>query len=169
MNDNTSNDDMSNDNMQDGSMFVMNLDKILEIQSIPTSVKLGIYKAKESGYLPFEKFLRELSDKDLLELDQLFDYAKSGFDIHNTTVRDAYAVAATLAQLEGIFIEKSEQLGEFFGTTCIGIALEGLSRKGLVNIRRENLNFLANNDPVVELTEKGRMYSEELKKGKQDD
>ena len=164
------NDESTNNRkMQEGEMFVMNLDKVLEIQSIPSSVKLGIYKAKDAGYLSFEKFLRELSDKELLELDDIFSQAKEGFDIYNTTVRDAYAIAATLAQLEGVFVEKSEQLGQFFGTACIGIALEGLSRKGLVNIKRENLNFLAGDDPVVELTEKGRMYSEQIKKGKLDD
>lgn len=153
------------DKFEDGSVFIVNYDKILDSKSIPTSVKLAVFKGKEKGYLSFEEFLRTITDNEVAELGNIFEVANETQDTKNEVVMTAFAIAATLAQLEGAFIETNEQLVDYFRTTSIGVSLEGLSRKGLVEINRQALGFIVYDENVslVKLTDKGRDFTNKLK------
>lgn len=149
-------------NLNDGDMFVVDYDKILQYPNIPTYVKAAIYKGKLQGYLAFEEFLRELSENDLKDIQALYDQARTGDEEYFSL---ALAISAALAQLEGVFIEDDKSIRNFVGTVLLGVNLEALCRKGFVTLKRQNLNFLATDEPVVELTDKGREYSDKIKKG----
>lgn len=135
------------------SMFLVDYDRMLQYPNIPTYIKSAIYQGKLNGYLPFEKFLRELSTDDLINIQVIFDKARDNDEVY---VGLSFAIAATLAQLEGVFIESNKDLQDFWGTTLIGINLESLSRKGLVELNRTNLNFIATDEEVVRITDSGR-------------
>lgn len=155
---------MENNEMEDGQMFIVNYNKIKEMKNIPSSVKLAIYKYSELGYMNVGKFFEELTDSDLDELSLIFDSAIASTEEECVSI--AFATAVTLAQLEGVFVEKSEDLNNFFKTAAMLTSIESLNRKGLVKAIHENMSFIELDKPVVEITEMGRSVAEKLKKEK---
>ena len=151
--------------LQPGQMFQVNLEAVEKLQNITSCVKLAIVKAKAAGYYSLEEFLRDISLNDLVMLQTMFDAAMNK---DQTSLELAVLISVTLAQLEGVSIEQESSAKEFFGTMFIGLNLEGLQRKGILMIKRENMNFLAVDEPVMELTDLGRQIADNLK-GKQSD
>lgn len=155
---------MENNEMEDGQMFVVNYGKIKEMKNVPSCVKLAIYKYSEIGYMNVGKFFEELTDSDLIELSTIFDSAISSTE--QECLSTAFAVSVTLAQLEGTFVEKSEDLNNFFKSAAMLTSIESLSRKGLVKVIRENMSFIEIDKPVVEITDMGRSIANQLKNQK---
>ena len=150
--------------LQPGQMFQVNLEAVEKLQNIPSCVKLAIVKAKSAGYYSLEEFLRDISLNDLVMLQTMFDEAMNKDE---KSLELAVLISVTLAQLEGVPMEQDSSAKEFFGTMFIGLNLEGLQRKGILTIKRENMNFLAVDEPIMELTDLGRQIASNLK-GKQE-
>ena len=122
--------------------LVLNIDNIIKQKDILDVIKGAALDLKNHSYLSIGDFLRNISDEDL---EILSNYCNNIFENkhHPDEVSSIALLATILLTGEGLEVNE-ETVEEAIDATIMYITLEGLARKDLVEIYRENFTL----DPV---------------------
>lgn len=122
--------------------LVLNIDNIIKQKDILGVIKGAALDLKNHSYLSIGDFLRNISDEDL---EILSNYCNNIFENkhHPDEVSSIALLATILLTGEGLEVNE-ETVEEAIDATIMYITLEGLARKDLVEIYRENFTL----DPV---------------------
>lgn len=122
--------------------LVLNIDNIIKQKDIPNVIKGAALDLKYHTYLSIGDFLKKISDEDL---EILSDYCDNIFEnkYHPEEVSNIALLATILLTGEGLEANE-ETVAEAIDATIMFITLEGLARKDLVEVYRENFTL----DPI---------------------
>lgn len=143
--------------MNSNDTFTLNIDRCIEEKSNPAVVRDLFKQLRENGYINVGKFFEELSDLDLEMLTDIAD--RSHPDAASELTVEQIDQSMEMMVLIGMALTVGEG-GVLTEHACAQgsqlaiafITIEGLYRKGLVNVFRENWSMIEDgNKPIVEL------------------
>jgi hypothetical protein len=123
------------DNEFEGPFHIV-YDKVIKAKDFLPITRTLAMDLSEAGYMRPGDFLKSLSDKDVDALLEIAD------DDENKRLEEILLISEMLAAGEGL--ETSQDAGEAclrMNTLCGFLAIEALSRKGLVKVYHENISF----------------------------
>ena len=120
---------------EDGPISI-SYDKVMKAKDFLPLTRTLAMDLSTSGYMRPGDFLKALSDYDVDTLLKIAD------DEENTRLDEILLISEMLATGEGLEQSKdAEQVSERMNAFCGFLAIEGLSRKGLVKVYHENISF----------------------------
>ena len=123
------------DTFDDGPIAI-SYDKVIKCKDFLPLTRTLAMDLSDSGYMRPGDFLKALSDSDVSTLLKIAD------DEENTRLDEVLLISEMLATGEGLEQSKdAEQVSERMNAFCAFLAIEGLSRKGLVKVYHENISF----------------------------
>jgi hypothetical protein len=143
--------------MNSEDTFTLNIDRCIADKSNPAVIRELFKQLRDDGYINVGKYFAELSDLDLDMLTEIADHTHPDAVGESTPVQIAQSMetmaligmALTVGE-GGILTESACEQGLKLAITYI--AIEGLYRKGLVNVFRENWSMIEEgNKPIVEM------------------
>lgn len=133
---------MSDENLDD---FVINIDKVVNSKNMMPTTRMLAMRLQRNPYTTIKDFLENLSD---VELDTLIEVSEDGLDESAGSVAEGedrfselVLMAEMLAKAEGLHTSSLEDMTSRTNTLITFIACEGLARKGLVEVWRENMSL----------------------------
>lgn len=121
---------------ENGDVYTIQYDKVITDKKLMASTRLLASEIRTNGYKTVGEYLQELSDSDLSYL----------LDTSENTESEEFSEIALLSEMlataEGL--DPSSSIDDFMmrTTAMIGfMACEGLFRKSLVKLYRENMSF----------------------------
>lgn len=133
---------MSDENLDD---FVINIDKVVNSKNMMPTTRMLAMRLQRNPYTTIKDFLENLSD---VELDTLIEVSEDGLDASAGSVAEGedrfselVLMAEMLAKAEGLHTSSLEDMTSRTNTLITFIACEGLARKGLVEVWRENMSL----------------------------
>ena len=125
--------------------FVINIDKVVKSKNMMPTTRMLAMRLQRNPYTTVKDFLENLSD---VELQTLLDVTEDGLDDSAGSVaegKDRFSelvlMAEMLAKAEGLHTNTLEDMTSRTNTLITFIACEGLARKGLVEVSRENMSL----------------------------
>ncbi len=123
------------DAFEDGPIAI-SYDKVIKCKDFLPLTRTLAMDLSDSGYMRPGDFLKALSDSDVDILLKITE------DEENTRLDEVLLISEMLATGEGLEQSKdAEQVSERMNALCAFLAIEGLSRKGLVKVYHENISF----------------------------
>ena len=111
-------------------------DKVIKCKEFLPLTRTLAMDLSASGYIRPGDFLKALTDSDVDALLKIADNEE------NPRLEEILLMAEMLATGEGLEQSKdAEQVSERMNAFCGFLAIEGLSRKGLVKVYHENISF----------------------------
>lgn len=114
--------------------------KIVEDTSMLPPTRRLASTLQQQPYMVIKDFLLGLSDDEVFTLLEVADQL-----IHNyeecEQCRDIVLIAEMLTRAEGLISHNDEEVATRTVALCSFLACEGLARRGLVKIYRENMSF----------------------------
>jgi len=125
--------------------FVINIDKVVKSKNMMPTTRMLAMRLQRNPYTTVKDFLENLSD---VELDTLIEVSEDGLDESAGSVAEGedrfselVLMAEMLAKAEGLHTSSLEDMTSRTNTLITFIACEGLARKGLVEVWRENMSL----------------------------
>lgn len=143
--------------MNSDDTFTLNIDRCIADKSNPAVIRELFKQLRDDGYINIGKYFAEMSDLDLDMLTEIADHTHHEAVGESTPDQIAQSMetmaligmALTVGE-GGTLTEEACEQGLKLAITYI--ALEGLFRKGLVNVFRENWSMTEDSSkPIVEL------------------
>jgi len=120
----------------DEGPIAISYDKVIKCKDFLPLTRTLAMDLSDSGYMRPGDFLKALSDSDVDTLLKITE------DEENTRLDEVLLISEMLATGEGLEQSKdAEQVSERMNAFCAFLAIEGLSRKGLVKVYHENISF----------------------------
>jgi hypothetical protein len=136
--------------------YNLNLNAIINSHSAWALNKQLATKLSIAGNFTVESFFNTLSDDDLKFLAD----AIANTDYNDHAAAELFLMMMLLSMGEGLDIEDDDSLNKRFDALLAFITLESLARKGLVELRRENMSFgddMAQED-LVKISDEGLKF-----------
>lgn len=128
---------MSDDDKFDVSKYTINYDVLMTSNMLAVTKLLGT-RLQQNPYCTVKDFLESLSDADL---DMLVEIADNGDPETNEYYGDLLLITEMLSGAEGVATRDTDHLITKINALCMFLAMEGLARKGLIDVLRENMSF----------------------------
>ena len=126
---------MENSDFDEGPIAI-SYDKVIKCKDFLPLTRTLAMDLSASGYMRPGDFLKALADSDVDALLKIADNEE------NPRLEEILLIAEMLATGEGLEQSKdAEQVTERMNAFCGFLAIEGLSRKGLVKVYHENISF----------------------------
>lgn len=126
---------MENGDFDEGPIAI-SYDKVIKCKDFLPLTRTLAMDLSASGYMRPGDFLKALADSDVDALLKIADNEE------NPRLEEILLMAEMLATGEGLEQSKdAEQVTERMNAFCGFLAIEGLSRKGLVKVYHENISF----------------------------
>lgn len=126
---------------EDGNQMVINLDKLVANDSYLITTRTLARKLMKSSYITVEQFLSNLKDEEITTLLECAN-TEDDEDVANDEMQDLILIAEMLAVAEGLDNSNSyDGVHARVGQLVAFLAVESLSRKGLVKAYRQNMSF----------------------------
>jgi hypothetical protein len=120
----------------DEGPIAISYDKVIKCKDFLPLTRTLAMDLSDSGYMRPGDFLKALSDSDVDTLLKIADNEE------NSRLDEVLLISEMLATGEGLEQSKdAEQVSERMNAFCAFLAIEGLSRKGLVKVYHENISF----------------------------
>jgi hypothetical protein len=120
----------------DGEGFTVNVAEVAKCKDMLAVTRLLAMELMKTPYMSVGDFMKNLSDQDLHTLLEIGD------NHENEHFQEMILISEMLASSEGVPGVKSlDETQERIGLFITFIAIEGLARKGLVRVYRENMSF----------------------------
>lgn len=116
-------------------MYKINYDSIIKDKRLLKITKHVAEWLRDNPYLTVEMFLEQISDDDI---DTLLIASEDPDSFHYMEIG---LLGEMLARAEGVFSESDDDLASRLSQLTVFLAAEGLARKGLIDISRENMSF----------------------------
>lgn len=125
--------------------FVINIDKVVNSKKMMPTTRMLAMRLQRNPYTTIKDFLENLSDE---ELDTLLEVSDQGIDDSAGSVaegKDRFSelvlMAEMLAKAEGLHTSTLEDMTNRTNTLMTFLACEGLARRGIVELWRENMSL----------------------------
>jgi len=129
------------DMFEDGNQMIINLDKLISNDSYLITTRTVARKLMKSSYITVEQFLSSLKDEEITTLLECAN-TEDDEDVANDEMQDLILIAEMLAVAEGLDNSNSyDAVHARVGQLVAFLAVESLSRKGLVKAYRHNMSF----------------------------
>lgn len=129
------------DMFEDGNQMVINLDKLVANDSYLITTRTLARKLMKSSYITVEQFLSSLKDDEITTLLECAEESEDDDVVHDE-MQDLILIAEMLAVAEGLDSSNSyDGVHARVGQLVAFLAVESLSRKGLVKVYRQNMSF----------------------------
>ena len=133
---------MNDDDLEE---FVVNIDKVINSKKMMPTTRMLAMRLQRNPYTTIKDFLENLSD---VELDTLLEVSDEGLDESAGSVAEGedrfselVLMAEMLAKAEGLHTSSFEDMTNRTNMLITFLACEGLARKGLVEVWRENMSL----------------------------
>lgn len=127
---------------EDGNEMSINYEKLIESDSYLDTTKTLAKKLMKSSYITVEQFLGYLKDDEITTLLECADSGEDEDDVMHDEMQDLILIAEMLAVAEGLDNSNSyEGVQQRVSQLIAFLAVESLSRKGLVKAYRKNMSF----------------------------
>lgn len=124
-----------NKNFDETQPFQINFANVLSTKNFMAMTRMLAADLMSTPYMSVGDFMAKLSDEELRTLSEISE------DEENPRMEELILMCEMLAVAEGLECANLDLLHERINQFCIFIALESLSRHGLVKLRRENMSF----------------------------
>lgn len=129
------------DLFKDGDEMIINLEKLIENTDYLITTRTLARKLIKSSYITVEQFLASLKDDEITILLERAENDEEGDVIHDE-MQDLILIAEMLAVAEGLDNSNSyDNVHNRVSQLVAFLAVESLSRKGLVKAYRQNMSF----------------------------
>jgi hypothetical protein len=138
----------------DKPQLFINLDKVMNATQYPAVIRLAAMTVKTAGYLHPGEFFRTMSDRDLSILTQICDdmLVELLSDAQQKAVVEPLLVlSCVLALGEGAGEIDEQRAQRHLQSTMIFVALEGLFRKGVIELNHPNISYLEDTPELAKL------------------
>lgn len=115
-------------------------DKIVNDTTMLPTTRLLASKLQNNPYLTVKDFLEGLSDEEVFTLLEIADEMVTNFEACDHG-KDLVLIGEMLVRAEGLISANDEEVAQRTNSLCSFIACEGLARRGLVQIFRQNMSF----------------------------
>lgn len=124
------------DEPEDFTNWVVDYQKVSKNKNFLAVTRMLASQAMNNPYITLQQFFTDLSDGDL---DILLEVADEEDDSRH--FQELILMTEMLSRCEGLVTKDSEQLTGRVNAFMMLLACEGLYRKGLVDVIRENYSF----------------------------
>lgn len=133
--------EMNEDNGE--GQFQVNIENILDDDGVISAVKVAAMNYQRKGYLSVGEFLKTLPDTDLRTLLDIVEEQQEldEFDEIHEPYQNIVLLAILLAEAESVDIVEEEQLSECIRILGALLTMEGLKRKGYVELVYDKISF----------------------------
>lgn len=128
---------MENDDM-DLTGYVVNYKEVSNNNDMLAVTRMLATRMQKSPYITVKDFLSTLSDGDL---EQLLEIAEEEDYEQSTHYSELLLITEMLSRGEGLITRDVEHMTQNLNSFVAFLAIEGLARKGLVEVYRENMSF----------------------------
>jgi hypothetical protein len=129
------NEQTENNEFEEGS-FNIRYDNVMKHKDFLSITRILAMDLSASGYMRPGDFLKKLTDSDVDELLRIAE------DEENPRLEEILLISEMLATGEGLEQSKNaDGVKHRMNAFCSFLAIEGLSRKGLVKVYHENISF----------------------------
>ena len=120
--------------------FSIAYDKIVSDTKMLPATRLLASRLQNTPYLTVKDFLEGLSDEEVFDLLEVADEMMANHEMC-AYGRDLVLISEMLVRAEGLISSNDHEVAQRTNALCSFIACEGLARRGLVKIFRENMSF----------------------------
>lgn len=128
--------DNDNDNDEMGYPIEINYKKITESYDLLPAVRLMAYERLQNPYITPGEWLKNTDDSTI---SQLLEISEAGAEEDH--YGNVMLMTEMLVQAEGLASDSDEEMLKNLNLFVSLLAIEGLSRKGLVKAYHENMSF----------------------------
>lgn len=121
--------------MDDNTPLYLNFDKIAVHKEFLSITRMLAVDLMKNPYITPADFLKRLSDEELQTLVQISD------DEEHERMDEIMLISEMIATGEGLETATLEVAVERVNQFCVFLVLESLFRKGLINLKYENMSF----------------------------
>ena len=120
--------------------FQIVYDRIVADITMLPATRLLASKLQNNPYLTVKDFLEGLADEEVFDLLEVADQMMHE-DEECKHGQDLLLISEMLVRAEGLISSNEKELTQRTNALCSFIACEGLARRGLVKIYRQNMSF----------------------------
>ena len=124
------------DDDQDLTNWVVDYKKVAGNKSFLAVTRMLANQAMANPYITLQQFFTDLSDGDLDTLLEVADEEDNSFHF-----QEIILMTEMLSRCEGLVTKDAAQLTDRVNAFMMLLACEGLYRKGMVDVIRENYSF----------------------------
>lgn len=120
--------------------YMISYQKIVTDTNMLSSTRLLAAKLQQTTYITVKDFLQDLSNDELFDLIEAADSLILNND-NSTHCQDIVLISEMLTRAEGLASSTEDDIFQHTRALCTFVACEGLARRGLVKVFRENMSF----------------------------
>jgi hypothetical protein len=121
---------------EDLSEMTIDYNKLKNCTEMLAVTRLLAASLQTNPYMRVGKFIKELSDSDLLILREICEEGES-----HTRFEELLLISEMLAKAEGLTTESIDVMTQRVGMLVMLLTMESLYRKGLIDVFHDNMSF----------------------------